>query len=361
MKLKLNELKPNPFKKEINEGKLNREQIDSLKSNMNELGLMGSLPIFKKEGNYYLVAGHHRKQALKEVYGNDFEVECTLHNYDTENILRGMVIENLTQRKGDFREEAENLKVIRKFLKATRSTVEHVVRNQGGGSQQESGSVRDIYKWLNKKGEVLSIGIISEHLKIMDTLDKDLIQQVDKTKSGTKIEDKNSLTFSQAVMLTSFEDKEEQKDLANALKDTDAQGRDKQRELLSIYKQAPEEVKKEIRKGEIDIADIEGEVIEHQIKQSNEGEHTEFIPNFEVRLNTFSSEVSKLEQQVALFRKVFYSKSFSNRYSQLGTKEKGFLNSTVYSIRKRIKKCYDDVEFFVSRIEEKKLLEVIKK
>ena len=100
MKLKINDLNPNPFKKEINKGKLNREQLDSIKSNIKELGLMGSLPIFKKDNNYYLVAGHHRLQALKEVYGKDFEVECTLHNYDTENILRGKDILNESNTQG---------------------------------------------------------------------------------------------------------------------------------------------------------------------------------------------------------------------------------------------------------------------
>lgn len=357
MKIKIKDLNPNPFKKEINKGKLNREQIDSIKSNIKELGLMGSLPIFKKDNNYYLVAGHHRLKALEEVYGNNFEVECTLHNYNTETILRGMIIENLTQRKGDFREEAENLKVIRNFLKKC-STVEHISKTK----PFEKGSVRDIYKWLNRNDkEVMSIGIISEHLKIMDTLDEELIKQVDKSKSGAKIKDEDSLTFSQAIMLSSFKDKEEQRELAKALKDSNLQGRNKQRELISQYKGAPEEIKKEIRKGEINLADIEEKTIEQQMRESNKNkEVTEFIPNFKVRLDTFSTEVAKLEQQVALFKKVFYSGSFKKRYFSLGNKERKFLDTTIYSIRKRVKKCYDEVEFFVLKIEDKNLLEMKK-
>ena len=130
MKIKISDLKPNPFKKDINGGKLNQEQVNVIKSNIKELGLMGSIPIFKKDNQYFLIAGHHRIEALKQVYGKDFEVEVTLHNYSDENVLRGMVIENLTQRRGDFTEELSNLKVIRKWLQSNPacSTVEQAKR-----------------------------------------------------------------------------------------------------------------------------------------------------------------------------------------------------------------------------------------
>jgi ParB-like chromosome segregation protein Spo0J len=66
MKLKISELNPNPFKKEINGGKLKEEIIKRIQANIKELGLMGSIPVFKKDGKYFLVAGHHRVEALKE-------------------------------------------------------------------------------------------------------------------------------------------------------------------------------------------------------------------------------------------------------------------------------------------------------
>ena len=187
MKVKLSELKPNPFKKEINGGKLNEEIITRIKSNIKELGLMGSLPVFKKDGEYYLVAGHHRVQALKEVYGKDFEVEVTLHNYSDENVLRGMVVENLTQRSDELVEVTANLNAIRKWLKDNqpRSTVEHgQARTSKGTFDSESGSTRDIYSWLNKNGEVMSIGKISEYLKVYDNLDRSLLKKTIKSSGG---------------------------------------------------------------------------------------------------------------------------------------------------------------------------------
>ena len=52
MKLKLKQLKPNPYKKMINEGKIHQEQVDRLKTNLDELGLMGAFPIVKRKNNY---------------------------------------------------------------------------------------------------------------------------------------------------------------------------------------------------------------------------------------------------------------------------------------------------------------------
>ena len=85
MKLKLSELNPNPFKKEINGGKLKEETIKKIQANIEEIGLMGSIPIFKKDDKYFLVAGHHRVEALKRTFGKDYEVEVTLH--DLKNIV----------------------------------------------------------------------------------------------------------------------------------------------------------------------------------------------------------------------------------------------------------------------------------
>ncbi len=59
----------------------------------------------------------HRIQALKEVYGNNFEIDVVIHKYNDDQLLRGMVIENLTQRAGDFKEEIDNLIAVRNYLK----------------------------------------------------------------------------------------------------------------------------------------------------------------------------------------------------------------------------------------------------
>ena len=117
MKLKLSQLKPNPFKKQISKGELNSEQVDKIKANIKELGFFGSLPVFKSGDKFHLIAGHHRAQALKETYGKDWEVEVVVSDYNEDQVFRGMVIENLTQRGREFDETSENINAVENYLK----------------------------------------------------------------------------------------------------------------------------------------------------------------------------------------------------------------------------------------------------
>jgi len=258
MKIKINQLNPNPFKEEINGGKLSEITIEKIRANLKEIGLMGSLPVFKKNNKYFLVAGHHRVEALKREFGKNFAVEVTVHNYSNEQALRGMTVENLTQKDSDLKDTAENLAVIRKFLMSVQSLNTHKKLDSKGreNRQQDAGSVRHIHDWLNKNGEVLSIGRISEVLQVHDNLDSSLLKQVQKTQAGTSEERDEALQETQAVYLARFEDKKEQKDLAKVLKDSREQRVRNQGKLITEYKNAPEEVKQKIRTKEIDIADI---------------------------------------------------------------------------------------------------------
>ena len=133
--------------------------------------------------------------------------------------------------------------------------------------------------------------------------------------------------------------------------------------LITQYKEAPEEIKDKIKKGDIDIKFIEDEITETKLKEANKGKVVEFIPNFETRLKDFSYEVVKLEQQVAIFSRVFRSSSFQSKYDGLGSKEKRVLDQSIYGIQKRIKECYDEVEYFISKMKnvESKFLEVERK
>lgn len=47
----------------------------------------------------------------------------------------------------------------------------------GEGHPEESGSIRNISEWLNTNGEVMSIGKISEYLKVYDNLDRSLLKR----------------------------------------------------------------------------------------------------------------------------------------------------------------------------------------
>jgi hypothetical protein len=273
MKLKLSQLKPNPFKKEIHQGKLSQEQVNRIKANIKELGLMGAFPVFKRGSDYFLVNGHHRQEALKQEYGKDFEVECVIHDYTDDKALRGMVIENLTQRNDDFKENVENLVAIRNWLKKNAVREPNRVeekrkdgRKLGENQIQETGSIRNISDWLNKNGEVMPVTSIQEHLSVHDKLDKDLFNKVEKTHKGSALKrtDENVLSKTQAILLASIEDKKEQKDLAEIMinekkKDNSEAGGSavrSQGKQLTAYKKADEEIKEQVRKGKIELKEV---------------------------------------------------------------------------------------------------------
>lgn len=269
MRLKLNQIKPNPFKKNINKGKLNEETIKKIQSSLSELGLMGAIPVFKKGKAYHSISHHHRIEALKRTYGKDYEVEVIEHNYNDEKALRGMVVENLTQRNDDFNENVENLKMIRNYLKKLSGRIP--TRKSTGGRPKgsiEVGSTSHIAEWLNLQGEVMSLTNIKEHLSVADNLDKSLFNQVKKTHSGSADERTNGTTISksQAILLAKIKDKEEQKALAkNILKSREERVRE-QSNLLSEYKKLKNdkvEVVKEA-KNKQDYIDEGWEVVEEK-------------------------------------------------------------------------------------------------
>lgn len=310
MKLKLSELKPNPFKKQISKGKLNKEQVDKIKANIKELGFFGSLPVFKKDNKYYLIAGHHRVQALKEVYGKDHEVQVTISNYNEDQVFRGMVIENITQRTNDFMELNENIVAIENYINSKPEILKGLRDSRQPSkfsniNSFEKATSTDISFWIDKKTEeVISHDVITQNLNIYHKLDPELRQGVEKKHDKTSIERADdSLNYTQAVLLSGV-DKKDQKPLAKVLKETREQRVREQGKLISQYKKAPEEVKEQIKKGTIDLADIETELIVYN--QRNKKKNNLKVEDIDTKIKnliynfSFSVQDSKKELKGAI-------------------------------------------------------------
>lgn len=270
MKLTIKELLPNPYKKQINKGKLIEEQVKRIQSNIKELGLMGSLPVFKKEGKYFLISGHHRLEALKRTFGKDYKIEVTLHNYSDENILRGMVIENVSQRGIEYNEITANLVAIRKWLRKTCPLGGQVLNKGSRGPSEEPGSIRNVERWLNLNGDVLHRSSIEKYLSIEDNLSPELKREIKTAKPGKSQEDLNEegiLSTKQAQALAKFKDYKEQGDLREALKKSKLNGVE-QLSRLTQYNNAPDKVKQEVREGKTKIDNIEDEIINYKVNNS---------------------------------------------------------------------------------------------
>ena len=275
MKIKLSKLKPNPFKKQISKGELNKEQVNKIKANIKELGFFDALPVFKKGDNFHLVAGHHRLQALKEAFGKNYEVEVVVNDYSEEQVAKGMIIENLTQRSDDYREKSDNV-LFAKYFMSERKEILQRCRMESGrhieklkDEYKDKVTANDISEWIDKNsGDVIHKNEINELIRIKENLNPKLEKEVNKkhSKSAEERED-DTPNYTQAIILSGIEDKKEQEQLLKVLKSSREQRVRNQSALITQYKKAPDKVKEQIKKGEVDLADIEEKIKEHKIME----------------------------------------------------------------------------------------------
>ncbi len=263
MKLKIKELNKNPFKKEINRGKLNEVQIEEISGNLEELGYMGAIPIVKIKNKYHLVNSHHRVEALKRKFGKDYELAVTVHNYNDDQLLRGMVIENLAQRGSDFKEEIENIRTVEEYLNKNKKILSNLRDSRKlnsnflkGGAYKNGATARDIQGWLKLSKEKWSDDIILQIMNIYKKLDKSLLEKTNYVRGGKK-DSKEHLSVEDARNLSRVDIKE-QKKMKEILDETELNHKGKSK-LISAYKNADEETKKKVINKQIDIRDIDYE------------------------------------------------------------------------------------------------------
>ena len=172
-----------------------------------------------------------------------------------------MVIENITQRAGEFREETENVVVVRKYLNDNidrlsilRESRKKVLKEGARGFQEKS-TAEDIARWIDPEYKVMSHDKVNQLLNIKDKLDPELQIRVEKTHKGSaeKRTDEKVISFIQAEMLSKIENRQEQRDLAKSLSKTEEVRVREQGKDLSAYKLLPKKVKEEIRKGKLDL------------------------------------------------------------------------------------------------------------
>jgi hypothetical protein len=356
-KLKISELKANPFKKFINDGKLDESRLDVLKESIDHGTLPEHFFARKFNGGYQLTSGHHRLEALKQVKGSEYSVDVSLVDFSDEQMLVDMVRENITQRDTDFRDTNESIVLARSWLQSGESNVNSFNKTLskrgrlGEGRPNDSDSFRSIAKFLSKNGKAVCYGTVKNHLDIYDKLPDDVYELVRKNDTGK--DDENHIGIKEAVVLAQFTDEDEQRDLLKVMRASSEGNMEEQKKNITLYKNASEEIKKKVRKGELDLSNIEDATLTQDIKDFNDSNpRSEFIPNFAGRVKNFNRDVFELEKQVKAFSMVFKSPQFIGKYQSLKPKQKQDLNHLIFNIRSRIKQCYEEVDFFISKIPE---------
>lgn len=265
VKVMLKDILPNPFKKDINDGQLDEEQVEKLVEGYEQTVFHENLlarPSPFKEGKFELVYGHHRLEAAKRVYGKDFEMSLHVVDFSDEQMLIDLCRENLVQ-GANFHTELHSVLLSKKWLE--QSTVNSVYttkdKSKGGyhtHQSQEIGS-RQIADFLSKEGKAISHATVSNLLRIQEGLSPELLKKVKKHSTTADVDD--TVTFKQALQLSSLE-KAEQKPLLEAIKRDHQINGGRAHERIAQYKKAPEEIKQAVRKGEINLSDVDKVAVE---------------------------------------------------------------------------------------------------
>lgn len=93
MKIKLKNIKKNPYR-DLNKYPIDQEKVKKLEKSIEDTDFWDNLLARNINDNIELAYGHHRLEALKNIYGNDFEIDVTVKNINDETMFKIMVNEN---------------------------------------------------------------------------------------------------------------------------------------------------------------------------------------------------------------------------------------------------------------------------
>ena len=93
MKVKLKNIRENPHR-DYNLNPLNAEKVNKLKESIEETEFWDNILARKKGDSYELAYGHHRVQALKEIFDEDYLIEIIVRDLNDDDMLKIMINEN---------------------------------------------------------------------------------------------------------------------------------------------------------------------------------------------------------------------------------------------------------------------------
>ncbi len=242
IKYKVSFISANPFRKEL--GEYNEAQIARIMESF-KMSSFGENQRFEVRNNpaglVQLVYGHHRLEALKRYYGGNHIVEVIFREYDDKKMLVELLRENLT-RDHDWALRMHSAVLAKKYLT---ETLHH-----------KNVSAIDIVKFISVDGKTVNKESIWALLRIAENLSPDLIGKIE-NQEGNSFSESDMINLKQAKMLSGFKNHEEQKALVNALKSSIAQRTGDQGKLITMYKNAPAELKNKILSGEADLISLQ--------------------------------------------------------------------------------------------------------
>jgi hypothetical protein len=261
--IEVNKIKPNPFKKFINSGKLDNDTIEMLIEGYKQTIFHENLCAREnKHKELELVYGHHRIEAVKRLYGKNYKISIKVYSQDEfsdEAMLIDMIRENLTQRSRgqDYTDISDSILLVKRWLQGEFNSKSQEIR-----PYKYSVTAKQIADFISKNSRAISEEQIEKHLNIGENLSEELRQQIE---NNGKVK-RNELGFEIAADLSKI-NKKEQVEVHKEIKRLGF-NRDKARHLISKYKSASEKNKQKLQKGEIGLDEIETEQLKEEIEEA---------------------------------------------------------------------------------------------
>jgi len=116
MKVKIKDLKPNPFRDFKNYPR-DEEKIVVLMKSVKKTGFWDNLLARRKDGKYEIAYGHHRYVVLKRVFNPEDEVDIPVKELDDWTMIMIMIDENMEEYRADSQVLNEGIKAAFLYLK----------------------------------------------------------------------------------------------------------------------------------------------------------------------------------------------------------------------------------------------------
>lgn len=116
MKIKIKDLKPNPYR-DMEHYPINQEKVQSLIDSYGQTGFWDNILARKVNGDIQIAYGHHRLEALKKKFSPDYEVDIPIKDLPDAIMLKVMAQENEYISNAGVAITDETVRVTRQFLK----------------------------------------------------------------------------------------------------------------------------------------------------------------------------------------------------------------------------------------------------
>jgi hypothetical protein len=220
VKVQLKDLKPNPYKKDIQGGFIDPFTVAQIKESASKTSFWEQWVVRKTSNGYELAFGHHRLAAAIELYGPEYEVSVQVEDYSDEQMLIALADEN-AGREETVEAQVDTIRVARRYLQEHPETCKYLSGTltdipKGGDKKHEHGSVRCLLAFLGKDN--WNRDKIDSLVSIADRFDAALLRDVVNYDADGHLDRRGGVGITAAVEIAKLE-KPAQKVVVRAIKE----------------------------------------------------------------------------------------------------------------------------------------------